>query len=147
MSTVPLSGVNSRFFFSPIPLSRFSLKMSRFFCIFRDGKMRSFQRQVELRRLGNQLPVLGKANSHCKVVKMLCVWPLRLSLDRVGLGITISRVIVARAKFISLASRRCTTVQTAPPGGVKSTNSRFLRFFVRSVPLFCSLMLTPMIGA
>ena len=30
--------------------------------------MRSAQRQVELRRLVNQLPVLGKANSVCKVV-------------------------------------------------------------------------------
>ena len=29
--------------------------------------MRSDQRQVELRRLGNQLPVLGKANSLCEV--------------------------------------------------------------------------------
>ena len=39
--------------------------------MFRDGKnafyMRSDQRQVELRRLGNQLPVLGKANSLCNV--------------------------------------------------------------------------------
>ena len=31
--------------------------------------MRSVQCQVELRRLGNQLPVLGKANSLCKIVK------------------------------------------------------------------------------
>ena len=29
--------------------------------------MRSAQRQVELRRLGNQLPVLGQANSLCKI--------------------------------------------------------------------------------
>ena len=42
-------------------------------------------------------------------------------------------------------SRRCTAVPVAPPGGGKNTNSRFLRFFVRSVPLFRSLMLTPMI--
>ena len=32
--------------------------------------MRSAQRQVELRRLGNQLPVLGKANSLCEVSNM-----------------------------------------------------------------------------
>ncbi len=50
--------------------------------------MRSAQRQVELRRLGNQLPVLGKANSLCEVgtislqfdrtiyvCKLLCVLP------------------------------------------------------------------------
>ena len=53
--------------------------------------MRSTQRQVELRRLGSQLPVLGRANSLCKYQLPL-----------------------------------------------------FLRFFVRSVPLFRSLMLTPM---
>ena len=98
-----LSGVNSRFF-SAIPLSRFSLKMSCFFGKFPVGKMHpmpSFQRQVELRRLGNQLPVLGKANSLFKLVKcyVFCLFvKLRLSPHCVGLGIKISRVIVARAK-------------------------------------------------
>ena len=38
-----------------------------------------------------------------------------------------------------------TTVPVAPPGGGKNTNYRFSRFFVRSVPLFRSLMLTPML--
>ena len=38
----------------------------------------------------------------------------------------------------------CTTVLVAPPGGGKNTNYRFSRFFVRSVPLFRSLMLTAM---
>ena len=41
----------------------------------------------------------------------------------------------------------CTTVPVAPPGGGKNTNYRFSRFFVRSVPLFRSLMLTPMLIA
>ena len=63
--------------------------------------MRSAQRQVELRRLGNLLPVLSKANSLCKIVE-LCVYclfaKLRFSPGRVGLGIEISRVIVARTK-------------------------------------------------
>ena len=65
-------GLNSRFF-SAIPLSRFSLKMSRLFAYFGLKKMRSMrsaQRRVELRRLGNQLPVLGKANSVCEIVKL-----------------------------------------------------------------------------
>ena len=62
--------------------------------------MRFVQRHVELRRLGNQLPVLGKANSLCKIVKMLCDLPLRHSPGRVGPGITIFRVIVARAKSV-----------------------------------------------
>ena len=58
--------------FSAIPFFRFSLKMSRFFVYFRDWKnalyhMRSAERQVEVRQLGNQLPVLGKANSLCAV--------------------------------------------------------------------------------
>ena len=77
-------GVNSTAFgrkltlFSAIPLSRFSLKMSRLFSYFELEKMRSMrsvQRQVELRRLDNQLPVLGKPNSLCKIVK-LCVFCL-----------------------------------------------------------------------
>ena len=38
----------------------------------------------------------------------------------------------------------CTTVPVASPGGGTKTNYRFSRFFVRSVPLFLSLMLTPM---
>ena len=37
-----------------------------------------------------------------------------------------------------------TTVPVAPPGGGQNTNYRFSSFFVRSVPLFRSLMLTPM---
>ena len=45
--------------------------MSRFFCVLWVGEkcdLRALlmQRHVELRRLGNQLPVLGKANSLCK---------------------------------------------------------------------------------
>ena len=43
---------------------------------------------------------------------------------------------------IGVASRQCTTVPVAPPGGGK--NPAFFRFFVSSVPLFRSLMLTPM---
>ena len=38
----------------------------------------------------------------------------------------------------------CTTVPVAPSGGGKNTNYRFSRIFDRSVPLFRSLMLTPM---
>ena len=62
--------------------------------------IRSVQRQVELRRLCNHLPVMVNANSLCKIVKMLCVLPRRLSPGRVGLVITISRVIVARSKSV-----------------------------------------------
>ena len=48
--------------------------------------MCSAQRHVELRRLGNQLPVLSKAKLLCKIVNnMLCVLPLRL---RVAWGMT-----------------------------------------------------------
>ena len=61
--------------FRAIPLSRFSLKMSRLFQVGKMPSVRSVQRQVELRRLDNQLPVLGKANSLCKIV-ILCVLPV-----------------------------------------------------------------------
>ena len=49
--------------------------------------MRSFPPQVELRRLGNLLPVLGKANSLFKLVKccVFCLFvKLRLSPHCVG---------------------------------------------------------------
>ena len=46
---------------------------------------------------------------------------------------------------IHVASRRCTAVPVVPPGGEQITDYSFLRFFVRSVPLFLSLMLTPML--
>ena len=108
--------------------------------------MHSAQSKVELRRLGNQLPLLGKANLFCKIVKLcvVCLFvKLRLSLGRVG---TRDKDIpdYRNCGKIRVASRRCTEVPVAPPGGGKNTNSRFLRFFVRSVPLFRSLMLTPM---
>ena len=65
--------------------------------------MSSAQRQVELRRLGNQLPVLGKANSLCEVGNVVTTRDINdsetvLSPGRVGPGIKISRVILARAK-------------------------------------------------
>ena len=102
--------------------------------------VRSAQRQVELRRLGNQVPVLGKANSLCRIVKV-GVFCLFVSPGRVGPGIKITRVIVARTK----SAYRLDDVlqyQLRPAG--ENTNSSFLRFFVRSLPLFRSLMLTPM---
>ena len=85
--------------------------------------MRSAQRQVELRRLSNQLPVLGKANSLCKIVKMLHVLPLRLSPGRVGPGIMTARDNDSpgyrSSGKIRLASRRCTTVPVALGGWCK----------------------------
>ena len=79
--------------------------------------MRSARRQVELRRLGNQLPVLGKANSLCEVgniplqfdrdmyllvkVCVFCLFvKLRLSPGCIGPGKNISRDIVARTKSV-----------------------------------------------
>ena len=47
-------------------------------------------------------------------------------------------------EFGLLAKVWCTTVPVAPPGGEKILTTAFSRFFVRSVPLFRSLMLTPM---
>ena len=70
-------GVNTTAFgrkltlFSAIPLSRFC---PAYFAYFELGKMRSAQRQVDLRRLCNQLAVLCKANSLCKSVCALPVF-------------------------------------------------------------------------
>ena len=108
--------------------------------------MRSAQRQVELSRLGNQLSVLGKAESRsCKLVKCcVCLFvKLRLSPGRVEPR---DKDIpgYSNSGKIHVASRRFTKVPVAPLAVGKNTNFRFLRFFVHSVPLFRSLMLTPM---
>ena len=84
VNSLPLSGVNSRFL-APSRFPAFHLKCPAFLAYFELEKMhsmRSFQRQVELRRLGNQLPVLGKANSLFKLVKC-CVFSCLLSCDLV----------------------------------------------------------------
>ena len=108
--------------------------------------MHSAQRKVGLRRLGNQLPVFGKANSLCKIVKF-CVFrlfvQLRLNPGRIGPR---DKDIPGyrNSGKIRVPSKQCIKVPVVPPGGGKNTNSRFLRFFVRSVPRFRSVMLTPM---
>ena len=76
--------------------------------------MRSAQRQVELRRLDNQLPVLGKANSLRKIVKMLCVLPLPHIPGRVGPRMDKDIPSYRSSDKIRLASRRCTTVPLRP---------------------------------
>ena len=80
--------------------------------------MRSFQHLVELRRLDPHLPVLGKANSLCKIVKMLCV--LTKSAPRRARDKDIAGY--CSSGKIRVLYRRCTV----------------------SVALFRSLMLTPM---
>ena len=87
-------------FLAPSRFPAFHLKYPAFLCGYFElekmHSMRSAQRQVELRRLGKRLPVLGKANSLCKIVN-LCVLAC---LFRVGPVLKISRVIVARAKSV-----------------------------------------------
>ena len=85
VSALPLSGVNSRFL-APPPFPAFHSDCPVFlaYLYFEEKKrsVRSDRRQVELRRLGNQLSVLGKANSLCKIVKccVCCLFvKLRLS--------------------------------------------------------------------
>ena len=92
------------------------------------------QSQVELIRLCNQLPVLGKANSLCEVGNISC----HLSF--------VKMVCFACLRVASSVYRLDDVLhyQLRPWRWGKHTNSRFLRFFVRSVPLFRSLMLTSM---
>ena len=75
--------------------------------------MRSARHQVELRRLGNQLPVLGNANSLWIIVKIgvFCLF-VTLRLTRPGH----TRCHRSSGK-IREASRRCTAAPVAPPGG------------------------------
>ena len=95
------------------------------------GSMHSVQRKVELRRLGNQLPVLGKADSLCKIVKLfvfcLFVIKLRLSPGRVGprdKDITSYR----NSGKIRVASRRCTKYQLHPLAVDKTLTPAFYAF-------------------
>ena len=108
--------------------------------------MYSAQRQVELRRLSNQIPVLCKANSLCDVANDIvttykqghqwfwnCVFRnTRAPFDRVMC------IFVKCCVFCLLFYK------VGPLVVRKNTNSSFLRFFVRSVALFRSLRLTPM---
>ena len=87
-------------FLMPSLFPAFHLKCPASFAYFELGKMRSAQRQVELRRLGNQLTVLNKANSLCKIVFFPVFLKQRLSPGRIAPGIKISRVIVARARSV-----------------------------------------------
>ena len=99
--------------------------------------MRSAQRQVELRRLGNQLPVLGKANSLCKIVKfgVFCLFvKLRVSPGRLDKDIPGYR----SSGKLHVASRRRTTVLVAPlvvgkilTPAVYAFSSALSRFFIR----------------
>ena len=71
--------------------------------------VRSAQRQVELRRLGNQLPVLSKANSLCKIVKycVFCLFvKLRLSPGDQGPGIKLSQVMISNTGQVGDKSTR-----------------------------------------
>ena len=58
-------------------------------------------------------------------------------------GIKISQIIVTVAKSVYRLDD-VLKYHLRPLVVGENNNSRFLRFFVRSVPLFCSLMLTPM---
>ena len=95
--------------------------------------MRSAQRQVELRRLGNQLPLLGKANSLCTIVKC-CVFGLFVPRRARVKDIPGYR----RSGKIGVASRRCTTLPVAPLVAEKirtpafhAFSSALSRFFVK----------------
>ena len=106
----------------------------------------SAQRQVELGRLGNQLPVLCKANSLCDVGNIslhLTNRPINDS-ETVYFEIQDHHVIVSCIYFLKLCVFCLLFYKACPLMVRKNTNSRFLRFFVRSVSLFRSLWLTPM---
>ena len=108
--------------------------------------MRSDQHQLELRRLGNLLPVLGEANSLCDVGNISIQHTMRDINDSEIVYFVIIRSQFARVMylFVKLCVFSLLFYQLRPLAARKNTNARFLRFFVRSVPLFRSLMLTPM---
>ena len=150
MSTLQLSGVNSRFF-SAIPLSRFPafhLKCPAFFlcisswkkcalCTLLSVKWNSDDSATSFQCLAKLIRCVIFFNFYvfCLFVK------LRLSPGRIGPR---DKDIPGyrNSGTIRVASIRCTKVSVAPLAVGKNTNSRFLCLFVRSVKLFRSLMLT-----
>ena len=141
MSTLKLSGVNSHFF-STIPLS--TLNVPLFFAYFKSEKMRSIhsaQHNVKLRRLGNKFPVLGKANSLCKIVKccVFCLFvTLRLNAGRLGPRDKDIPGYRNSGGKIHVGSRRCNKLPVAPLAVGKiltpafyAFSSALSRFFVR----------------
>ena len=126
---------------SAIPLSRFSLKCPAYFAYF------EFEKCALLSVKWNSDDSATTFQYSAKLIRSakLCVFCLfLLSPGRVAPGITITTGYRSSGKKIRVASRRSTTVPVASSGGGKNTTCRFLRFFVRSVLLFHSLMLTPM---
>ena len=95
---------------------------------------------------------IAKAQSRLSSINMF-VAAAGCEIDKVTSAEIASAIFIAKHnlpmavgdEFGLLAKKMgCTTVPFAPPGGGKNTNYRFSRFFVRSVPLFRPLMLTPM---
>ena len=101
--------------------------------------MRSAQLQLEGKRLGNELPELGKANSLCKNVKIYGVCFACLSI-----AATLSGPRRAQDKDIPgyrcsgkirLTSIRCSTVPVAPPA-VKKYKLQLCTLFRPLCPAF-----------
>ena len=138
-------GVNTTAFgrkltlFSTIPLSRFSLKMSRFFLgISRWKKMHSI-RSVQRQMLTHYSDDSATAFQYsAKLIRSA-----KLS-NSVCFGLFVPRR--ARVKDIPdyrssgnigvLASRRCTTVPVAPPGGEKKYELQLFTLFRQLCPTF-----------
>ena len=75
------------------------------------------QRQVEDRRVGNQLPVLGKGTS--MILKQSCVFRnTRSHFDR-AMYVFLKCGVSCLLTLVRVAFRRCTTVPVAPSGGEK----------------------------
>ena len=111
---------------------------SAYFEFEQKRSVRSAQRQMELRRLGNQLPVLGKANSLCKIAKC-CVFCRFVKL-RLSPGPRMARdkdIPGYRSSGkIRVASRRCITVPEAPPGGRENILTQLVTLFRPLSPSF-----------
>ena len=93
-------------FFSAIPLSRYSLNMSRYLTLEKMRSSHSAQRKVELRRLGNRLPLLGKAFSFCKILSCVCCLFVKLRLSP-GRVISINAPGMTRFQLLNLGVLGC----------------------------------------
>ena len=109
-------------FLAPSRIPAFHLKCPAFFLAFPVGKNALYVLCSASSRLGNQLPVLGKANSLCKIVKFCVFWPVCFAF-----------IPGYRSSGnIGVAPRLCTTVTVVVENiQIYAFSSALSRFFVR----------------
>ena len=100
--------------------------------------MRSYQHQLELRRFGNQLPVLGEANLLCDVGNISLQHTTRDISDSETVYFVIIRSQFARVMylFVKLSVFFPVVLSVAPPSGEKKYQLPLFTLFRPLCPAF-----------